>query len=45
VYSQSIAKTEVNGSEANKAPTNELRFDSSDIATISRLVMITLIIV
>jgi hypothetical protein len=35
--------TEIRGSEANKAPINELRFDISEIATISKLVIMILL--
>ena len=34
-----MASTEIRGNEANKAPMNELHFDISEIATISKLVI------
>jgi len=39
MYSQIIAKTETKGIEANIAPTNELRFEISEITTINIVVI------
>jgi hypothetical protein len=38
-YSQSIASSETNGTEANSAPANELRFAISEIVTIKIVVI------
>ena len=43
MYSHTMASTEIRGNEANKAPMNELRFDISEIATISKLVIMILL--
>lgn len=42
IYNQVIASTETRGTDAKIAPISELRFDSSEIATIKSVVMITL---
>ena len=43
IYSHTMESTEISGNEANKAPINELRFDISEIATITKLVIMNLL--
>lgn len=42
-YSHNMAKTEVKGSDANSAPSNELRLDTSEMVTMIKAVIITLL--